>query len=100
VTAPTDDTRPSPWVVYVLVSEAEAHTYVGTTTDLSRRLEQHNGERVGGARRTTRGRPWTLGASYGPYTDRSEAQRVEYAVKRLRGPARLSWSPEPEDQTD
>ena len=45
--------------VYILgaVSGARALTYVGWTTDLSRRLEQHNN---GIGARSTRGRQWTL----------------------------------------
>ena len=77
------------WVVYVLVSESSGETYVGITTDLERRLEQHNGERPGGARTTTRGRPWIVGTTYGPFETRAEAQSVEYEVKRRRGRERL-----------
>ena len=79
------------WLVYVLVSESSARTYVGITTDLEHRLEQHNGERPGGARTTTRGRPWCVGTTYGPLETRAEAQRVEHEVKRRRGHERLSW---------
>jgi putative endonuclease len=45
--------------VYILgaVSSARALTYVGWTTDLDRRLEQHNS---GSGARTTRGRQWVL----------------------------------------
>jgi len=45
---------------YLLVSGDR--TYVGATTDVSRRVRQHNGELVGGARATQRGRPWRLRA--------------------------------------
>jgi putative endonuclease len=80
------------WTVYALVSEASGNTYVGVTTDLGRRLAQHNGERPGGARATRGGRPWVLGASWGPYPERGRAQAVEHAVKRLRGRERLAWN--------
>ena len=45
--------------VYILgaVSGARALTYVGWTTDLARRLKQHNG---GSGARSTRGRQWVL----------------------------------------
>jgi len=76
----------------VLVSDALGTTYVGVTNDLDRRLEQHNGERPGGARSTTRGRPWRCAATYGPYDTRGEAQRAEHAVKRRRGRERLWWA--------
>ena len=81
------------WLVYVLVSESTVRSYVGITTDLDRRLQQHNGELPGGARSTTHGRPWRVGASYGPYEGRGEALRVEYEGKKRRGPARLAWKP-------
>lgn len=79
------------WVTYVLLSATERETYVGITNDLERRVTQHNGELPGGARTTTRGRPWSVGAVFGPYPDRSKAQSVEAQVKRLRGKERLEW---------
>lgn len=82
------------WTVYVLCSKALATTYVGVTNDLERRLEQHNGEQPGGARSTRGGRPWRVGVTYGPFETRGEGQSVEYAVKQLRGSARLAWAPE------
>jgi predicted GIY-YIG superfamily endonuclease len=77
------------WLVYVLLSADEHRTYVGITNDLSRRVDQHNGDLPGGAKATRSGRPWTIGQTYGPYETRSEAQRVEYEVKRRRGFARV-----------
>ena len=68
------------WFVYVLVAAAGDRTYVGVTTEIERRQAEHNGERPGGAR--------------GPFPDRSEAQRVEAEVKRLRGAARLAYEPD------
>ena len=42
------------WACYLLTTIAEpSQTYVGATTDVNRRLRQHNGELAGGARRTT-----------------------------------------------
>lgn len=81
------------WIVYVLQSSSHNKTYVGITTDMSRRLAQHNGDRSGGARSTRAGRPWSVAARYGPYETRSEALRVEIQVKRLRGAARLRYTP-------
>jgi len=83
-----------PWHLYVLVSASGSETYVGITTDVERRLEQHNGELPGGARTTTRGRPWSVGALFGPFESRAEAQSAEWDVKQLRGSERLSWSME------
>lgn len=79
-----------PWTVYVILSDARDETYVGVTTDVARRLDQHNGLNPGGARTTTRGRPWRIGTTYGPFETRGEAQRLEHEVKRLRGRDRLS----------
>ena len=79
------------WVVYVLRSESRAATYVGITTDPERRLGQHNGLAPGGAKATRAGRPWELGAIYGPYDSRGDASRAELQVKKLRGLDRLSW---------
>ena len=80
-----------PWLVYVLVSRSSGRTYVGVTRDLATRLGQHNGRESGGARATRAGRPWRARKTYGPFATRGEAQRVEHAVKRLRGAARLRW---------
>lgn len=91
--SPAPDAR---WSVYVLVSAQSSRTYVGITTDLARRVAQHNGDLRGGARSTRAGRPWELAAKYGPFEGRGEAQRVEHAVKRLRGVARLAWDEGPD----
>lgn len=80
----------TPWVTYVLVSDYQT-TYVGITTDLQRRLRQHNGEIPGGAKSTRAHRPWTVGMTYGPFEDRATATRAEHSIKKLRGQQRLSW---------
>jgi predicted GIY-YIG superfamily endonuclease len=77
------------WYVYVLVSSTMKRTYVGVTLDVARRLSQHNGAERRGARTTRAGRPWRIGAVYGPYSCRGEAQRIERHVKRLSGARRL-----------
>jgi putative endonuclease len=77
------------WHVYVLVSADGGRTYVGVTSDLPRRLAQHNGEQPGGAKSTRAGRPWSVGATFGPYPSRGRAQAVEHRVKRRAGRDRL-----------
>ena len=79
------------WLVYVLLSANGRRTYVGITNDLARRLQQHNGELPGGAKSTRGGRPWSVGVTYGPYTTKSEALKVELKVKKLSGKRRLSY---------
>lgn len=67
--------------------------YVGCTTNLVRRLRQHNGELVGGAKYTAKHRPWEYRAIYGPYTGRSNAMKAEYALKHgKRSTGRMKWS--------
>lgn len=90
------------WWIYVLESAkqrkingkvARGFFYVGSTTDPLRRLKQHNGELHGGAKYTSRYRPWTLRAIYGPYENRGEALKAELALKRSKsGVARIHWS--------
>lgn len=74
---------PVSWSVYLLVSGNR--TYVGSTTDPHRRLRQHNGEIVGGAR-ATRGKKWELYVWVSGFENRSSACRWEKLVKmRARG---------------
>lgn len=85
-------TQSPEWWAYILISDTDGETYVGVTIDIERRLNQHNGNTPGGAKRTTRGRPWRIAKTHGPYANRSEAQRIEHAIKRLRGKERVAWS--------
>lgn len=48
------------YVCYMLVSSISNKTYIGITKCVSRRLRQHNGECVGGAKYTCQGRPWKI----------------------------------------
>jgi putative endonuclease len=69
--------------VYVLGSEGNGgyRTYVGWTTDLERRLSEHN---AGTGARSTRGREWDL--LYAErYATRREAMSREWHIKRDRG---------------
>jgi predicted GIY-YIG superfamily endonuclease len=71
------------WVVYVIRSVPRPmRTYVGVTNNLVRRLRQHNGEIVGGARATHTTRPWELFVLVcGFGSDRSMAMRYEWFSK-------------------
>ncbi len=68
--------------VYILGSGSKGgvRTYVGWTTDLERRLGEHNG---GTGARSTRGRTWAL--LYAEcYRTRSQAMSREWHLKRDR----------------
>ena len=69
------------WHVYLLGC-ADGTLYAGVTTDLMRRIRQHNGELSGGAKYTACRRPVTLCWSE-PAASRSEAQQREAAIKSL-----------------
>lgn len=67
------------WYVY-LVRCADGTLYCGVTTDVARRLEEHNaGNR--GARYTRSRRPVRL-VCCAACADRASAQRLEWEVKR------------------
>ena len=85
------------WHVYLLRC-ADNTLYCGVTTDLDRRLAQHNGRLPGGARYTRPRRPVALGFSgHSPMPTpqdwtvqvedlpryRQEALRLEYHIKQL-----------------
>ena len=82
--------EPTSWFVYIL--RCADHTfYTGITTDLARRVAEHNGGAAGagstsrskaGARYTRSRRPLELIYSEA-CVDRSAALKREYAIKRL-----------------
>lgn len=72
--------NPAPWFVYLLRC-ADGSFYAGITTDLARRLDEHNNG-VAGAKYTRARRPVTLAWSE-QAADRSAASKREYAVRKL-----------------
>lgn len=76
------------WSVYLLRC-ADNTLYCGVTTDLARRVRQHNGEMAGGARYTRARRPVTLVLAR-DFPSRGEAQRAEARVKKARAEKRLA----------
>lgn len=73
------------WSIYLLVN-SRGRTYIGATTDPARRLRQHNGELVGGARATKGKGPWKQKAVLSGFATQSEAYRWEKLLKlRARG---------------
>lgn len=63
---------------YLLKSHQGNFTYIGYTMDLSHRLRQHNGEILGGAKRTRYRRPWYAICLVFGFTDNHQALRFEY----------------------
>lgn len=71
------------WTVYLITDGTR--TYIGSTTDVVRRLRQHNGEIRGGAK-STRGRKWELVCHLDGFENRSSACRWERILKcRAKG---------------
>lgn len=73
--------------VYWIVTEETRRSYIGATVDLRRRIRQHNGELVGGARRTRRGR-WRYHRIVGGFRTWREALQFEWAFKHVSRRAR------------
>jgi putative endonuclease len=71
----------SQWWVY-WVHCADDSFYTGITTDLERRVNQHNGKVAGGARYTSARRPVTLVYSE-KSEDRSSASKREYVLRKI-----------------
>ncbi|MDP1923406.1 MAG: GIY-YIG nuclease family protein [Thiobacillus sp.] len=79
--APVAVTLGAVWWVYLLRC-ADDSLYTGITTNLDRRLAEHNGDGPAGARYTRSRRPVQL-AWCEAATSRSEASQREAAIKRL-----------------
>jgi len=69
------------WYVYLLRC-ADNSLYCGITTNLKKRLRQHNGELVGGAKYTKVRQPCELAYSE-THNNRSDASKREYEIKQL-----------------
>jgi putative endonuclease len=71
----------APWCVYMLRC-ADGTLYTGITTDVIRRIAEHNGEGGPGARYTRSRRPVHL-VYVEAAVNRAEASRREAAIKQL-----------------
>lgn len=76
------------WTVYLLRC-ADGTLYAGSTTDLDRRLAEHQAGRD--CRYTRTRRPVHLAWSQ-PCRDRAVAQRREAALKTMSRAAKLAWA--------
>ena len=72
------------WVVYILRC-ADNSLYTGITTDINKRLDQHNGVNEKGAKYTHGRRPVTL-VYQESSNSRSAASKREYVIKSLKKP--------------
>ena len=72
--------------VYLLLSTSQT-TYIGATVDLNRRLRQHNGELVGGAKATkikvNKGEIWQRACYISEFPTWQSALQFEWKWKRL-----------------
>ncbi len=79
VTMKTSDKKP--WFVYLLKCSNDS-LYCGVTTDINKRLKQHNGILKGGAKYTRAHGPCAL-AYQEEVGDRSSACKREYEIKQM-----------------
>ena len=80
--------QPVRWWVYLLRC-ADDSLYTGITTDLPRRLRQHNGDLTGGARYTAQRRPVEL-VYREAASDRSTASQREHQLRTLKRSQKLA----------
>jgi predicted GIY-YIG superfamily endonuclease len=83
----------APYFAYLLNSPSSGRTYTGITTDLPRRLRQHNGTLAGGAKATRGNRPWVCVATVDGFATKGAALRFESAWKRQRVRNRTMTAP-------
>lgn len=69
------------WFVYVLRSLKDLKFYIGSTSDLARRLQDHN---AGRNNSTKHRRPFEL-VYHETYDNEEDAVRREFQIKRYRG---------------
>lgn len=71
------------WCVYLLFSIEHNRTYIGASNNVHRRLRQHNGEIVGGAKYTRSYRPWKHILIVNGFT-KTQALCFEWRIKRIK----------------
>ena len=77
------------YFVYLLKSEVSNRTYIGYTIDIKKRLEQHNGLRSGGAKRTRDFRPWKV-VLYVSFEFERTAMQYEFCIQHTKKIRRTS----------
>jgi structure-specific endonuclease subunit SLX1 len=66
-------------------------TYIGFTVDPARRLRQHNGELVQGAKRTRGKRPWEMALLISGFECRQHARQLEWHWQHPTRSTKLRW---------
>jgi predicted GIY-YIG superfamily endonuclease len=96
---PSEPPKDQNYYVYLLASSKSNATYVGATTDLDRRLRQHNKELAGGATatgiRVSRGETWRRICQIAGFPTWNAALQFEWRFKQLtrRIPADVARAP-------
>ena len=80
--------QPTQWYVYILKC-ADASLYTGITTDITRRVNEHNTSKKG-AKYTASKRPVEL-VAYIKVTSRSEALKLEYKIKQKKKKKKIKY---------
>ena len=71
----------SEYYCYILRNDINGRTYNGSTNSLPRRIRQHNGEIVGGAKATHTNRPWKYCMLLKGFDTHREALSCEWRIK-------------------
>ena len=85
------ETKENNYVVYVLTNTTHNKTYIGITNKPERRIRQHNGELVGGAKYTTSNKGTGQWVFYGfitnldKYTALSLEKKIKIRSKKISG---------------
>ena len=75
------------YYVYVLYSKTKKKLYKGSTSDLKRRLREHN---LGSVFSTQSGKPWSL-IYYEAFINKTDARREELFLKSGKGRERIKF---------
>lgn len=67
--------------VYLLYSEIYNRTYIGFTTNIAKRIRQHNGFIKGGAKATQKYRPWYVVLFISGFENKHDCLSFEYIWK-------------------
>jgi predicted GIY-YIG superfamily endonuclease len=71
------------WYCYLLTTPDKKYSYIGITINLNRRLRQHNGELVGGAKATRKSKEWYRVCYVKGFPSHVDALQFEWKWKRL-----------------